>query len=202
MLTIEKLAQIAPKTKRETLEKYVTPLNNALTAIGAKSKKHMAAFLAQVMHESGELVFVVENLNYGAEGLLKVFGKYFTQSSAVTYARKPEMIANRVYANRMGNGDERSGDGWKFRGRGLIQITGRNNYTAFAKSFNMTVDQAVDFAMTPTGAVATASWFWISNKLNRFVDADDFVGLTKAINGGTNGIEHRTKLYELAMKVL
>jgi putative chitinase len=163
----------------------------------------MAAFLAQVAHESGGFNFVRENLNYSAAALNKVFKKYFpTLASAQPYARKPEKIANKVYANRMKNGPESSGDGWKFRGRGLIQLTGRDNYTKFAASIDKSIDEAIAYLETPEGAVASAGWFWDVNKLNVYCDENDFVGLTRRINGGTNGLADRRHHYDLALKAL
>lgn len=159
-------------------------------------------FLAQTAHESSYFKALIENLNYSKEGLLKTFPKYFTSSTASSYARKPEKIANRVYANRMGNGPESSGDGWKFRGKGLIQLTGKNNHVGFAKDMNMSLDEAVAYLQTKEGAAMGAAWFWEVNNLNRFCDKVDMAGLTKAINGGSNGLSDRVKIFNLAKKVL
>jgi putative chitinase len=145
----------------------------------------------------------MENLNYSAKGLVGTFKKYFpTEEIAKQYERKPEKIANRVYANRMGNGDENSGDGYKYRGRGLIQLTGKFNYTKFSQSIDLSLDETVKYLETPEGAVASAGWFWDNNKLNRFCDNDDFITLTKRINGGTIGLADRKHHYEIALKVL
>jgi putative chitinase len=142
-------------------------------------------------------------LNYSAEGLQKIFKKYFpTPELAQQYARQPEKIANRVYSGRMGNGDEASGDGWKFCGRGVIQLTGRFNYTKFAESLEMDIDEAVAYLETPEGAVVSAGWFWDKNKLNAICDRDDFILLTKRINGGTIGLKDRQHHYEIALPVL
>ena len=204
MITVELLQSICPKTKRAILEQYVEPFNE----IGEyyemfENPKRIAAFIAQTAHESGGFNFVQENLNYGAKGLVGTFKKYFpTEAIAKEYERKPEKIANRVYANRMKNGDEASGDGWKFRGRGLIQLTGRDNYTRFAKAVDMTLDEAIAYLETPSGAVASAGWFWNVNKLNIYCDKDDFIGLTKRVNGGTIGLHDRLHHYELALEAL
>lgn len=204
MITVELLQSICPKTKKATLEQYVEPFNE----IGEyyemfENPKRIAAFIAQTAHESGGFNFVQENLNYGAKGLMGTFKKYFpTEAIAKEYERKPEKIANRVYANRMKNGDEASGDGWKFRGRGLIQLTGRDNYTRFAKAVDMTLDEAIAYLETPSGAVASAGWFWNVNKLNIYCDKDDFIGLTKRVNGGTIGLHDRLHHYELALEAL
>jgi putative chitinase len=165
------------------------------------NSKRIAAFLAQTAHESGGFTAVKENLNYGAKGLMGTFKKYFpNEEIAKQYERQPEKIANRVYANRMKNGDEASGDGFKFRGRGLIQLTGRDNYTRFAKASDMTLDEVVAYLETPAGAVASAGWFWDVNKLNIYCDKDDFVGLTRRINGGTIGLADRKHHYEIALE--
>ena len=203
-VTLELLKAISPKTKEATLELYVDPINKLGQDIELFSNpKRIAAFLAQIAHESGGFNFVKENLNYGAKGLRAVFGKYFpTEEMALEYERQPEKIANRVYANRMSNGDEASGDGWKFRGRGLIQLTGKDNYSRFADSIGKDLDDTIEYLETAEGAVASACWFWNANKLNSFCDKDDFVGLTRRINGGTNGLEDRQHHYDIALEVL
>ena len=204
MVTIELLQAICPKTKRTVLEKYVDPLNKVGEHYELfENEKRIAAFLAQVAHESGGFNAVVENLNYGAKGLMTTFKKYFpNEQIAKEYERKPEKIANRVYANRMKNGPEESGDGYTFRGRGLIQLTGRDNYTRFANAVGKSLVEAVKFLETPEGAVTSAGWFWDNNKLNIYCDKEDFVGLTKRINGGTLGLEDRKHHYHLALKML
>jgi putative chitinase len=165
--------------------------------------KRAAAFVAQTAHESGGFNFVKENLNYSAKGLMGTFKKYFpTEALAKQYERQPEKIANRVYANRMGNGDETSGDGYKFCGRGLIQLTGRNNYTKFAQDLGISLDETVAYLETPEGAVSSAGWFWDNNNLNQWCDKDDFITLTKRINGGTIGLEDRKHHYEIALGLL
>jgi putative chitinase len=167
------------------------------------TNKRIAAFIAQCGHESASFRVLRENLNYRWESLRRVFPKYFpTDELARQYERKPEMIANRVYANRMGNGPESSGDGWKYAGKGLIQLTGKNNYTAFANAIGMSLDEIPEYLVSYEGAIESACWFWKTNRLNRFVDADNFLGLTRAINGGTHGLEDRTNRYNLAISVL
>jgi len=204
MITLSLLQQIAPKTKKEILETYVAPLNAVCKKYGIlDNHKRTAAFLAQVAHESGGFNFTKENLNYGAKALQSVFKKYYpTEKDALGHERKPEQIANKVYASRMGNGDEKTGDGWTYRGRGLIQLTGKENYTKFAESIKKPITEAVSYLETAEGAVASAAWFWDKNKLNDLCDKDDFVTLTKRINGGTNGLEDRKHHYELALKEL
>jgi len=204
MITLELLQSICTKTKASVLEPYVNPLIKVTEHYDMiENPKRVAAFLAQVAHESGGFTAVKENLNYGAKGLMTTFKKYFpNEELAKQYERKPEKIANRVYANRMKNGDEASGDGFKFRGRGLIQLTGRDNYTRFAKSIGKSLDDTVLFLETPEGAVTSAGWFWDTNKLNIYCDKDDFVGLTKRINGGTIGLADRKHHYEIALSML
>lgn len=203
-VTLELLKEICPATKSTVLAKYVQPLNTAGEKFGLfDNPKRMAAFLAQVAHESGGLNVIQENLNYSAKGLTVTFKKYFpTIASTNGYARNPQKIANKVYANRMGNGPESSGDGYKFRGRGLIQLTGKNNYTMFAKSIGKSIDETIAYLGTPEGAVASAVWFWDANKLNIYADKGDFVGLTRRINGGTIGLADRKHHYDIALKAL
>lgn len=204
MITVKLLQQINPKTKESILEKYVEPLNRICLEYGIlDNHKRTAAFIAQIAHESGGFNFTLENLNYGAKGLQSVFKKYYpTEKEALAHERKPEQIANKVYANRMGNGDESSGDGWRYRGRGLIQLTGKSNYERFATFMNMKLEEVPTYLETPEGAIMSAVWFWHTNNLNSFCDKDDFVGLTRRINGGTNGLEDRKHHYELALKQL
>lgn len=165
--------------------------------------QRLAAWLAQCAHESGGFKFLKENLNYKAASLRRVFPKYFADdATASAYANKPERIANRVYANRMGNGPEESGDGWKFCGRGLIQLTGKNNYTFFAGSLDIPIDEASEYLETFEGAVQSACFFWEQNKLNQYADNGDILTMTKRINGGTIGLEDRIKHYGHAKHVL
>lgn len=204
MITAELLQKLCPKTKSAVLQQYVDPLNDVVDYYDiSKTNERLACFLAQIIHESGGFTAVKENLNYGAAGLMKTFKKYFpTIELATEYQRQPSRIANRVYANRMDNGSESSGDGWKFRGRGLIQLTGKYNYTQFAKGLNITLDEVVEYMETPAGACSSAGWFWDNNELNVYCDKKDFIGLTKRINGGTNGLEDRKHHYELALQLL
>ena len=207
MITLAQFKKFAPNTKYP--QQWYDALFSKQDELGGKSlleeyeintPKRVAAFLAQCGHESGGFVFVTENLNYSASGLQRVFPKYFpTHEIAKQYERNAKKIASKVYADRMGNGDEASGDGFKFRGRGILQLTGKNNYFWFAASLEITPEQAVDYLETFEGAAQSACWFWSENKLNRFVDADDFKGLTRAINGGYIGLEDRKHHYEIAL---
>jgi putative chitinase len=168
----------------------------------------VAHFLSQCAHESGGFKRLEENLNYSAKALRAVFGRYFGEppkADADEYARNPEMIANRVYNDeyrkyKMGNTEE--GDGWRFRGRGLKQLTGRDNYTRFGASIDMTAEEAAEYVATPSGAIESACWFWDANNLNDIADTDNVVKMTKKINGGNIGLEDRQKRYKHAMEVL
>jgi len=204
MITLEILQALCPKTKKSVLETYAVPLHEVAEYYDMYvNMNRAAAFVAQTAHESGGFNFVKENLNYGAPGLMKTFKKYFpTEDVANQYAKKGEKIANRVYANRMGNGDEASGDGYRFCGRGLIQLTGRNNYTKFAADLGISVEDTVAYLETPAGAVSSAGWFWDNNNLNQYCDKNDFVTLTKRINGGTIGLEDRQHHYHIALDLL
>lgn len=204
MITVDLLQKLCPKTKRSVLELYAVPLHEVAEYYDMyQNMNRAAAFVAQTAHESGGFNFVKENLSYGAKGLMTTFKKYFpNEELAKQYERKPEKIANKVYANRMGNGDESSGDGYRFCGRGLIQLTGRNNYTKFAQDLGISVEDTVAYLETPAGAVSSAGWFWDNNNLNQYCDSNDFVTLTKRINGGTIGLEDRQHHYQLALQLL
>jgi putative chitinase len=186
---------------------YVNYWYNALAEIlpeyEINTPQRVAAFIAQCAHESGGFRALKENLNYKAASLRKVFPKYFPDDAiAARYANKQEMIANRVYANRMGNGPEESGDGFRYCGRGLIQLTGKNNYTLFAASVGIEdMEECVEYLGTFEGAIQSACWFWESNNLNQWADKGDILTLTKRINGGTIGLEDRIKHYNHALHV-
>lgn len=202
MISIEQMAEAFPEVKRQTLELFHDPLCAAMEEFGIDTPARVSGFLAQCAHESGNFSAVRENLNYSADGLRKIFPRYFRDIDANQYHRQPEKIANRVYSNRMGNGDEDSGDGWRFRGRGLIQLTGRDNYTACSMDLEMDLLETPEYLETPEGAARSAAWFWWKNNLNSFADKNDIVGMTKRINGGTIGLEDRKKHYFHALEVL
>jgi len=204
MVTLDLLTHMCPQTKSSILEGYLEPLNTVAEYYDMNvNPARLAGFLAQTAHESGGYTAIKENLNYSAKGLRGTFGKYFPNDEiANQYAKKPERIANRVYANRMSNGDESSGDGYRFCGRGLIQLTGRANYTKFANDLGMSIEDTVAYLETSNGATASAGWFWDNNKLNQYCDSGDFVTLTKRINGGTIGLEDRKHHFEIAMHYL
>jgi putative chitinase len=160
---------------------------------GITTPLRLAHFMAQIEHESN-LKPISENLNYSQSGLLKIFGKYFTKETAKLYARKPEQIANIVYANRIGNGPTESGEGWKYRGRGFIQITGKSNYTKLSN------DTGIDYVnnpyklLTEADSLISALWYWKGMKGNLMADHDDIKNITRSINGGYNGLAHREQL--------
>ncbi len=203
-LTLEQLKQLLPKNPY--VEHWHKALAQLLPDYEINTSKRIAAFVAQCAHESGGFMVLKENLNYRAASLRKIFPKYFPDDAiAQRYASMPnkqEAIANRVYASRMGNGPEESGDGWRYCGRGLIQLTGRQNYTWFAASLGISPEEATEYLGTFEGAAQSACWFWETNKLNQWADAGDIVTLTKRINGGTIGLEDRIKHYEHALHVL
>jgi putative chitinase len=200
-LTKEQLKQLLPKNPY--IDQWHKALSQLLPDYEINTPQRIAAFIAQCAYESGGFVFLTENLNYRAESLLKLFPKYFKDmATAKSYERKPERIANRIYADRMGNGNEASGDGWKYRGRGLIQLTGKTNYTWFAASLEISPEEAAEYTQTFEGAAQSACWFWETNKINAFADKGDILGMTKRINGGTIGLEDRKKHYEHALHVL
>lgn len=203
-LTLEQLKQLLPKNP------YVTYWHNALKQLlpdyEINTPKRIAAFVAQCSHESAGFTALKENLNYKPATLRKLFPKYFPDDAiANKYASMPnkqEAIANRIYANRMGNGPEESGDGYRYCGRGLIQLTGKQNYTWFAASLQISPEEATEYLATFEGAAQSACWFWETNKLNEWADKGDIVTLTKRINGGTIGLDDRIKHYEHALHVL
>ena len=170
-------------------DKYKTLLN----VHHVNTPLRQAHFFSQMEHESG-LKPVSENLNYSATGLLSTFGKYFDLESAKLYARQPQKIANKVYANRMGNGNEASGEGWKYRGRGFIQITGKNNYSMLSKDTRIDFLSNPDLLLTEVNSMISALWYWNKNGLNALADKNDIKGITRTINGGYNGLADRTEL--------
>jgi putative chitinase len=189
--------------KNPYIDQWYEALDQLLDDYEINTPLRVAHFIAQCAHESGNFVFVKENLNYKAASLRKIFSKYFpTDELAAQYANKPERIANRIYANRMGNGPEESGDGFRYCGRGLIQLTGKDNYTFFAGSLGISVEDASEYLQTFEGAAQSACFFWEQNRLNRFADANDVKGLTRAINGGFIGLEDRIKHTNHALHIL
>lgn len=188
------------KLKGHVPDAVITQIPSVMTTFKIDTALRLSHFLAQCGHESAGFKAVQENLNYGAKGLLGIFKKYFpTEAKALQYERKPEKIANLVYGSRMGNGDEASGDGYKFRGRGYIQLTGKNNYAAFGKAINEDITANPDLVATKY-PLLSAAWFWSSNGLNTLADkgADDasVTAITKRVNGGTIGLPDRIKHFK------
>ena len=201
MFTKENLKSFFEDTQESIIDSFVEPLNKACEKFSINSTNRIAMFIAQVGHESGGLNHTKENLNYKAAQLSKIFPHYFQNVDPSQYEHNPEKIANLIYAGRMGNGSLESGDGYKFRGRGLIQLTGRENYTLFARDIKMGLDEAVEYLETPEGAAVSAGWFWNARHLNDAADQGDVLKVTKRINGGTIGLEERTALYNEALTI-
>jgi len=214
VITESQIRRIMPKAKNENIRAFVDAFNKYSELFELNTKMRVAHFLGQIAHESAELNAVEENLNYSADALRRVFPKYFhTPALAAAYARKPQQIANKVYANRMGNGNEASGDGWRYRGRGLIQLTGKNNYKAYQTSgfCNGDLLSHPEWLAQYSGALKSAMWFWKANNLSSFADKDDgskITGdkiceqITRRVNGGTNGLASRQYYTRVAKKVL
>lgn len=190
---------------------FLQPLNLAMRKYSINTPLRQAAFLAQIMHESGNLSSLEENLNYSAKGLMETWPSRFpTLLIAQDYERKPEAIANRVYASRMGNRDETSGDGWKYRGAGLIQLTGKDNHLAYALGASVDVLTVSQWLRTTEGACDSCGWFWSVNKLDKWADAGDFDGVSDVINlgrktakvGDAIGYAHRLEMYNAFKKAL
>ena len=200
-ITLEQLKKSVPNCEHP--EKFLPHLNHYMINEGIITPLRKAHFLAQVAHESGDLNRLTENLNYSATALQNTFRKYFAdRETAEKYARRPEAIANRVYANRMGNGPESSGDGWRYRGAGLIQLTGKNNHKAFADASGKPLESIGDYLRSYEGAVHSAVWFWAKNGLNKLADQNDIMGITRRINGGYNGLQDRTDKFRRIIQIL
>lgn len=201
ILTKEQLVQLIPGNPY--VDYWHSAMERCLPDYDINTPQRVAAFMAQCGHESGNFKFLKENLKYRAASLTKVWPKYFPNMDiANQYAGNEEKIANRAYAGRMGNGPEESGDGWRFCGRGLIQLTGRNNYQNFADSIETDINDIPAYLATFEGAVQSACWFWETNKLNQWADKGDMLTLTKRINGGTLGLDDRIKHYQHALHVM
>lgn len=199
--SLDKFKQAFPLCKKP--ENWFAAFQEVLPQYDINTLERVVAFLAQCGHESGNFNIIQENLNYSEQGLLKTFPKYFTQATASAYAKKPEKIANRVYANRMGNGDESSGEGYKFRGRGIVQITGKSNYSACSEALygdNSLLDDP-DLLLDYSNATHSACWYWEKTNLNALADKQDMKTITKKINGGYIGLDERIALYNKLSEV-
>lgn len=207
MITLEQFSAMIKRNKEpEAWFEAAVPM---FEKYEINTPNRIAGFMAQCAHESGDFTTLEENLNYSEKALNGVFSRYFGKGkrNAKDYARDPKKIANYVYqdefrSKRGALGNTNAGDGWLFRGRGIKQLTGRNNYTAFAKTVGMSAEEAAEYVATPKGALESACWFWATNKLERFADAGDNVGLTKKINGGTIGLDDRNKRWNAALAIL
>jgi putative chitinase len=200
--TEEILKKCVPENPNITL--WYDALITYLPQYQLDTPRRIASFIAQTCVESSYYRRVIENLNYSAKGLLTTFPSHFNASQANQYARKPEAIASRVYANRLGNGDEASKEGWKYRGRGLIQITGKANYIECSKfMFNDTrLVDTPELLEQKEYTVQSACWFWITRKLNTYADLTQITNQTKIINGGVHGLETRLLIYRRCIKIL
>ena len=196
LISVDQFKSIFPKAQLEFLDAF----NNKFLDFGINTVNKASAFLSQTAVESACYTVFQENLNYSAEGLLETFPKYFNGSTAAQYAHNPVAIANHVYANRMGNGDESSGDGWNFHGRGIIQITGKQNYIDYASYKKCPLGDIISYLETFDGIIDSALWFWISRSCNKL--AADPVKTTKRVNGGANGLEDRIDIFKVARLVL
>jgi len=202
-LTLENLQACLPDAKVSNLEKFLEGFNETFEHFEINTPESMAMFLAQTAHESGNFSATEENLNYSAKGLTGTFKRYFpSETDATPYARKPEKIANRVYGARMGNGAESSGEGYKYRGRGVIQLTGKDNYNNCGKALGLDLLAEPDQVAKNPVAVLSAGWFWNTRKLNTWAEKGDVLTVTKKINGGTIGLEDRKKHYQHIVEVL
>jgi putative chitinase len=200
-ITQQQLLQILPNAG-PVAGVFVPVLNTAMVRFQIITARRIAAFIAQIGHESGQLTRVVENLNYDAPGLMATWPSRFPADLAAARARQPEKIANIAYASRMGNGNTASRDGWTYRGRGLIQITGRANYQECGDDLGIDLIGNPDLLIQPQYAALSAAWFWELNGLNELADRDQFNSITRRINSGLNGLQDRLLLWARARAVL
>ena len=209
-LTSEQIAKATGATLLRA-SRWTDALNKAMAKFSIDTPYRRAAFLSQLGHETAGLSLVEENLNYSTDGLLKVFSKYFkSRAEAETYARKPEKIANLVYGGRMGNGDEASGDGWKYRGRGPIQLTGKTNYREAGRALNLDLLSKPELVADPEVGSLVAAWFWSRSNLNKYADRKDNVTVSKIINTGNPdapasrvvGLKDRMDRFDAALKAV
>lgn len=201
-LSIASLSTAASMTAADAA-RWLPHVGEAAARFDFTAPPRLAMWIAQCGHESLGFRTLVENLNYSAPALRTTWPTRFpTDSMAVEYARQPEKIANHVYANRMGNGPPASGDGWRFRGRGLIQLTGRDNYRTCGAALGVDLEAEPDLLATPRFAALSAGWFWQSRGLGLLADAGDILAVTKRINGGTHGLADRTARWQRAKTAL
>lgn len=200
--TLDQLSVCMPNPN---IADWYQPICDVLPDYDITSMLRLAAWLAQMGHESGDLVEIDENLNYSAHGLQATFPRYFpSDTMALAYARQPVKIASRVYGGRMGNGPEATQEGWKYHGRGLIQITGKENYHACSMALygDSRLLDSPELLLEQDGAIRSACWYWNAHELNGLADNRDLLTITRRINGGTNGLEQRLARYNRALQVL
>lgn len=201
MLTIDQLKQSLPRLKSDKAVLYLDPLNQAMDSAEINTPLRISAFLANIAVESAELNIWVENPDYSAVQLTKFWPKLFPPDIATQYAHQPEKIANRAYANRMGNGDEKSGQGWLYRGRSPIQLTGKNNYRIYGDILGINLMSFPDLALVPENGLTIATAYWSKNHLNDPADAGDMKKICLIINGGYNGLNERLAYYNKIKKI-
>lgn len=200
-ITLDQLKSLAPKTDEHRLQAFVEPLNDAFVGYQIDTPERVSAFLAQAIHESGGFSRLQENLNYTAERLVAVWPKRFpTVDSARPFAGNPEKLGNKVYGGRMGNVQE--GDGYRYRGRGIFQLTGKDNYSRASKALGKDFVSTPDLLVDPVWATETAGWFWQDRRCNEMADDKNIAAITRAINGGTIGLKERATLTAKALEVL
>lgn len=202
MLTIDLLKKCLPQARQARLEMFIEGFNETFDTFDMTTPERQAMFLAQTAHESGNFNFVEENLNYRAAALTRIWPSRFPADVAAEYGGKPDKIANRAYGGRMGNGPEATGDGFKYRGRGIIQLTGKDNYRACGEALGKDLVAEPDLVAQNPYAVLSAGWFWDTRKLNQWCDKGDILTVTKRINGGTIGLDDRKHHYEHILEVL
>lgn len=192
MISSEQLVKSGVSTSNAA--KFIVAINDTITKYEINSKLRICHFLSQILHESQMLQVMSENLNYSVEGLLATFPTHFTHESAVIYAHHPQAVANHVYANRMGNGDENSGDGYRYRGQGAIETTGKEEYQHLSKRLGIDVVSHPELLQLPLNALHSAGIFWVDHGLNHLADVDNTVGIRRMINGGKIGLPETEKL--------
>jgi putative chitinase len=197
MITINQLQKICPTTPIAMLQSFLQPINTFSSAYGITTPLRTQHFMAQIAVESQYLSRLSENLNYDAKGLLKVFSSHFTIDTANQYQHNPGMIANKVYADRYGNGNEDSGDGWKYRGSGALMTTFKDNFIETGRAIGLDLANNPDLLRQPMAAIKSAMYFWQSRGLNSFADADNIVKITEIVNGGQNGLQDRVNALKL-----
>lgn len=209
MITHKLVRAVSPSALPNIVEGLVSTYGIYSSRYNVNSPLRVAHFLGQTGHESNGFRAIEENLNYSSDALRRTFPRHFTEATAPRFHRQPQLIANHVYANRMGNGAPESGDGWRFRGAGLIQLTGRDNHAAFARFKRMSIEEVASYIRTVNGAIEASYWYWAENNLNRWADADDILRLSRAINLGNpnsratpHGMPDRTQRTDAAKRFM